>query len=53
MLFGDRRSGAEAYDADGGGTIDPEEFADLLEACRPDMTPEERTATFSVRQGNL
>jgi len=37
----------EAYDADGGGTIDPEEFADLLEACRPDMTPEERTATFS------
>ena len=24
---------AEAYDVDGGGTIDPEEFGELLEAC--------------------
>ena len=39
---------AEAYDSDGSGAIDQEEFAELLEACKPDMTREERDKTFAV-----
>ena len=50
---------AEAYDVDGGGTIDLEEFIDLLEACQPELfeawyvgTPEERHRTLEVLSSN-